>query len=65
MKTYKFPYDDFSYLSDKEIRNFNIWNYDKHSSYGFILCVCISEINIRYHDYFNDLPIFPMKHKIY
>ena len=62
---YKLPYDEFSYLTDEEIRDFNIWDHDKHSDYGYILCVDISEIDIKYHDYFLDLPIFPYRRKVY
>ena len=65
MKTYKLPYDDFIYLTNQEIKNYNIWEYDENSDYGFILCIDISEINIAYHDYFIDLPLFPQKRKIY
>ena len=65
MKTYKLPYDEFSYLSNEDIKNFNIWDYDKDSDYGYILCIDISEIDISYHDYFVDLPIFSHKRKIF
>ena len=65
MRTFKLPYDDFSYLSDQEVRDFNIWDYDEKSSYGYILCIDISEIDILYHDYYLDLPLFPQKRKIY
>ena len=65
MRNYKLPYDGFEYLSDIEIKNFNIWDYDENSEYGFILCIDISSIDIAFHDYFIDLPIFPQKRKIY
>ena len=65
MKNYKLPYDEFEYLTDDEIKNFNIWYYDKNSEYGFVLCIDISPIDIAYHDHFIDMPIFPNKRKIY
>ena len=65
MRKYKLPYDGFEYLSNIEIKNFNIWDYDENSEFGFILCIDISEIDIAYHDYFSDLPIFPHKRKIF
>ena len=65
MASCKLPHDKFSYLSDEEIQNFHTWDYDKNSDYGFILCVDISAINISYHDYYSDLPIFPCKRKVY
>ena len=65
MCSYPLPYDSFTFLNDEEIRDFNISLYDESSPYGYILCVDISEIDIAYHDYYNDLPIFPMKRKIY
>ena len=65
MEKYKLPYDEFSYLTDEEVKNFNIWDYDQISGYGYILCVNISEIDIAYHDYFIDLPLFPQKCKVY
>ena len=65
MKTYKLPYDDFTFLNDEEMRDFNIWDYDENSEYGYILNIDISEIDIAYHDYYNDLPIFPAKRKVY
>ena len=61
MKTYKSPYDEFEYLSNEEIKNVNIWDYDEHSDYGYILCIDISEIDIAFHDYFIDMPPFPHK----
>ena len=51
MKRYKLPYDGFEYLSDEEIKNFNIFDYDQNSDYGYILCIDISEIDIAYHDH--------------
>ena len=65
MRTYKLPYDDFTFLSNDQIRDFNIWDYDENSEYGYILNIDISEIDISYHDYYNDLPIFCMKRKIF
>ena len=41
------------------------WDYNEDSEYGFILCIDISEIDIAYHDFYNDLPIFPYQRKIY
>ena len=65
MATYKLPCDQFSYLTDEEIRDFNMWSYDQNSEHGYILCIDISSINISHHDYFIDLPILPMKRKVY
>ena len=65
MATYKLPYDEFSYLTDEEIRDFNITDYDENSEYGYILCIDISAIDIAYHDYHCDIPIFPCKRKVY
>ena len=65
MKNLKLPYDGFEYLSDEEIKNFNISNYDENSDYGFVLCIDISAIDIAYHDYFIDLAPFPQKRKVY
>ena len=65
MKNFKLPYDGFEYLSDEEIKNFNIWDFNNNSDYGFILCIDISEIDIAYHDHFIDLPPFPHKRKVY
>ena len=59
------PYNDLSYLSDEEVRDFNIWDYNEDSEYGFVLCISSSEIDMSYHDYFIDLSIFPMKLDIY
>ena len=64
MRTYPMPYDDFSFLTNEETNDFNIWDYDINSDYGFILNIDISEIDIKYHDYYNDLPIFPVKETI-
>ena len=65
MRSYCLPYDEFSFLSNEEIRDFNMSDHDKNSDYGFILNIDISEIDIKYHDYYNDLPIFPCKHKTF
>ena len=64
MATYALPHDEFTFLSNEEIRDFNIWDHDKNSEYGYILNIDISEIDISYHDYYNDLPIFPYKRNI-
>ena len=64
MRSYPLPYDEFSFLTNEEIRDFNIWDYDINSEYGYILNIDISEIDIKHHDYYNDLPIFPYKRKI-
>ena len=64
MRSYPLPYDEFSFLTNEEIRDFNIWDYDINSEYGYVLNIDISEIDIKFHDYYNDLPIFPYKHKI-
>ena len=61
MSSYKLPYDEFSYLTNEEVRDFNIWDYYENSDYGYILCIEISAIDIAYHDYYCDLPIFPCK----
>ena len=65
MRTFPLPYDEFNFLSNEEIRDFNIWDYNIDSEYGYILNIDISEINLKYHDYYNDLGIFPVKDKIY
>ena len=65
MRNFKLPFDGFKYLSDLEIKNFNIWNYSEDSDYGFILCIDISGIDIAFHDYFIDLAPFPQKRKVY
>ena len=64
MRKYPMPYDDFVFLTNDEINDFNIWDYDINSEYGFILNIDISEIDIKYHDYYNDLPLFPVKERI-
>ena len=64
MRSYPLPYDEFSYLTNEEIQQFNIWDYDINSEYGYILNIDISEIDIKYHDFYNDLPLFPVKNKI-
>ena len=65
MRTFNLPYDDFSYLSNQEIHNFNIWDYNKNSEYGYILSIDISQIDISYHDYYIDLPLFAQKRKVF
>ena len=65
MSTFPLPYDAISFLNNEEIRDFNIWDYDKNSEYGYILNIDISLIDIKYHDYYNDLPIFPYKRKTF
>ena len=65
MRSYPLPYDEFSFLTNEEIRDFDIWDHNIDSEYGYILNIDISEIDIKYHDYCNDLPIFPVKHKIF
>ena len=64
MRTYPMPYDEFSFLTNEEIKHFNLSDHDINSEYGYILNVDISEIDIKYHDYYNDLPLFPIKYKI-
>ena len=64
MRSYPLPYDEFSFLTNEEIRDFNIWDYNIDSEYGYILNIDISEIDIKYHDYYNDLPLVPCKNKI-
>ena len=64
MRSYPLPYNEFSYLTNEEIHEFDIWNYDINSEYGYILNIDIDEIDIKYHDYYNDLPLFPVKSKI-
>ena len=65
MSNYPMPYDEFSFLNNDEIRDFNLLDYDIDSNYGYILNVDFSEIDIKYHDYYNDLPLFPVKDKIF
>ena len=65
MRIYPLPYGEFSFLTNEEIRDFNIWDYDINSEYGYILNIDISEIDIKFHDFYNDLPLFPYKRKIY
>ena len=65
MRSYPLPYDDFTYLNDEEIRDFNIWDYDESTLDGYILNIDILAIDISYHAYFIDLPIFPVKRKVY
>ena len=65
MRSYKLPCNDFTYLTDEEIYDFNIWSYNEDSEYGYMLCIDISEIDIAYHDYYIDLPIFLTKRKVY
>lgn len=36
---FKMPVSNFKWLSQEEIQSFDIMSYDKHSNYGFILCV--------------------------
>ena len=64
MRTYPMPYDEFSFLTNEEIRDFNIWDYNINSDHGFLLNINISEINIKYHDYYNDLPLCPVKETV-
>ena len=65
MRIYPLPYDEFTSLSNNEINDFNIWDHDENSEYGYILNIDVSEIDISYHDYYNDLTIFPYKRKVF
>ena len=66
VRTFPLPYDEIMFLTNEEIRDFNIWDHDIDSVYGFILNIDTDgPINIKYHDYYNDLPLFPTKNKIY
>ena len=65
MRSYPLPYDEFSFLTNEEIRDFNIWDHDINNVYGYILNIDISAIDLKFHDYYNDLPIFPCKHKTF
>ena len=64
MRAYPLPYDEFTFLTNEEINDFNIWDHDINSEYGYILNIDISDIDIKYHDYYNDLPLCPVKTKI-
>ena len=37
MRTYPLPYDDFTFLTNEEIRDFNILDYDQNSEYGYVV----------------------------
>ena len=65
MRSYPMPYDEFSFLSNDQIKDFKLTAHDINSEYGYILNVDISEIDIKYHDYYNDLPLFPVKEKVF
>ena len=57
-------YDDFQYLDQEEIKTFNAWDHDKDRQFGYILYIDVSEIDILYHNYYNDIPPFPTNTKI-
>ena len=65
MGSFKLPYNEFTFVTNVEIRDFNIWAYDENSDYGYILCMDISAIDISCHDYYSHLPLFSVKRKIY
>ena len=65
MRTYPMPYDEFSFLTNEEIREFNLWDHNIDSEYGYILNVDIYEFDIKYNDYYNDLPLCPVKDKVF
>lgn len=56
------PYGDFYWMSDEEIRTYNVFGANEESEYGYIL-----EVDINYpvnlHDLHNDLPFCPSNHK--